>query len=103
MKFQTHNQKEINFIGTGYITEINISYKEIKNTFGKSFENGYKVDAMWVIEFEDGTIATIYNYKNGKNYMGKSGTPKTKINEWNIGGFRNTNALELVKSALGLE
>lgn len=73
--------------GTSLQGYIEISYKELVEKLGKPNDgDGYKVDAEWCVEFEDGTVATIYNYKDGKNYNGSSGTPKTKITDWHIGG-----------------
>ena len=34
----------------------------------------------------DGTIATLYNWKNGKNYNGDDGLELNHIYEWNVGG-----------------
>ena len=62
-------------------------YSKLKKVFGEPGpSDGYKSDAEWEIEFEDGQVATIYNWKNGKNYKGYNGTPKTKITNWHIGG-----------------
>jgi hypothetical protein len=47
----------------------------------------YKSDAEWIVQFEDGLVATIYNYKNGMNYCGSEGTPTHRITDWNIGGY----------------
>ena len=84
---------------------INITYKELKDKLGlpaKEFDD-YKSDAEWHITFEDGTRATIYNYKDGINYCGRAeGTPKTKITEWHVGG-EDKNALELVNRLFGRE
>jgi hypothetical protein len=57
------------------------------------------VDAEWEIEFEDGKVATIYNYKDGKNYNGKSGLPKRKITDWHIGGY-SKDVMERVQNLL---
>ena len=46
-----------------------------------------KVDAEWESTFEDGTIATIYNYKNGLNYLGAEGKRTSEISMWNVGGY----------------
>jgi hypothetical protein len=43
-----------------------------------------KVDAEWKVEFEDGTVACIYNWKNGMNFLGHQGTPTILITEWNV-------------------
>jgi hypothetical protein len=73
--------------GTSLQGYINTDYKTLKTLFGKPMKgDGYKVDAEWIIEFEGKVIATIYNYKDGKNYNGASGLSKTKITDWHIGG-----------------
>jgi hypothetical protein len=53
---------------------------------GNSFDN-YKTDGEWVIEFENGVVATIYNWKDGKNYCGDKGLELEDIQEWHIGGI----------------
>ena len=58
-----------------------------------------KVDAEWTIKFEDGTLATIYNWKNGKNYLGEKGLELSDIGIWNIGGFEK-KAVEAVAAAI---
>ena len=101
MKFTTHNTNQnLNAGGTCLQGEIDIKYSTLVKLFGEHTEaDGYKVDAEWIIEGEDGTIATIYNYKSGKNYNGKSGIATTKITDWHIGGH-NKKAVELVNSIL---
>jgi hypothetical protein len=104
MNFKTHNEDEsINVYGTSLINCIDVSYTELKKAFGKpsdDFDN-YKSDAEWLVKFEDGTVATIYNYKDGKNYMGINGLPKTKIRNWHVGG-NSEKSVELIKKRLGL-
>ena len=102
MKFKTHNENR--YITTGGITSlqghIDISYKELVKIFGESdCWDDYKTDAEWDIEFEDRTVATIYNYKTGKNYLGEEGLSKEEIRDWHIGG-RNKRAVELVHKAV---
>lgn len=66
----------------GYLTA---NYKDIVKLLGKpSDSDGYKVDAEWDITI-NGNVMTVYNYKNGKNYNGSRGIPKTKITDWHIG------------------
>jgi len=88
------------YVGTSLQGYVDVSYKELVAKFGRPSDgDGYKVDAQWAVKFEDGTVATIYNYKDGKNYNGRSGTPKTKIRDWHVGGT-NKLALTYVMKAL---
>ena len=82
----------------GYITA---TYAALVKAFGEpdSDGDGYKIDAKWGLKFEDGTVATIYNWKNGKNYCGVSAPGVKRITEWNIGG-RKELAVTRVKGAL---
>lgn len=66
---------------------LNATYQKIVDRYGLPIEgDGYKTDAEWIIKWDDGEIGTIYNYKNGQNYLGESGLPTEDITEWNIGG-----------------
>ena len=86
MFFKTHNSADISIDGThlqGYVTS---DYSNIVRVFGEPFNgDGYKVDAEWGILFDDGLVATIYNWKNGKNYCGSDGKRVRDIDEWHIG------------------
>lgn len=97
MKFKTHNDKDIDLNGTHLQGQIDTTYSKLKKIFGKPNNgDGYKTDAEWEIEFEDGTVATIYNYKDGFNYNGREyGMSKTKITDWHIGGY-DKKAYEMV-------
>lgn len=87
MEFKTHNQKHVAIHGTSLQGYLYMPYSALKKAFGKpNTGDQYKIDAEWDIEFSDGTIATIYNYKDGKSYLGKDGIPKTQITNWHIGG-----------------
>jgi hypothetical protein len=98
--FFTHNDKSIDCNGTHLQGSITATYAELKALFGKPHDgDGYKVDAEWEIEFADGTVATIYNWKDGKNYNGSSGLPKTKITDWHIGG-NDKKAIQKLKELL---
>lgn len=67
----------------GYVVA---KYSELKKLFGQPTDgDGYKVDAEWELSTPFG-VATIYNYKDGKNYCGVDGTPKTRIEDWHVGG-----------------
>jgi hypothetical protein len=100
MEFKTHNEKLINCGGTSLVGEIKADYSDLKRVFGKPHgSDGCKSDAEWEVEFSNGVVATIYNWKNGKNYLGKHGIAKTKITDWHIGG-KTDEAVSLVKKAL---
>jgi len=75
--------------GTSYKGCINISYAELVAVLGEPIPEFYdtdKSDAEWCILFGSGQVATIYNYKNGHNYLGLNGKDKEDIRDWNIGG-----------------
>lgn len=74
--------------GTCLEGEITADYSVLLSKLGppgESFDN-YKTDAEWIIEFEDGSVATIYNWKDGKNYLGEGGLDLCDIKEWHVGG-----------------
>lgn len=99
MNFITHNQQRINIGGTSLQGYVSTRYRDLVAKLGESMQgDGYKVDAEWNLLFEDGTIATIYNWKNGPAYLGDMATIGA-IDEWNIGGS-SPRAVELVKEAL---
>lgn len=87
MNFITHNLAEIPFESTWLQGRIAATYDELTDLFGRpQLLDGDKVDAEWRIKYEDGTVATIYNWKNGPNHLGSEGTPVEQINEWHVGG-----------------
>jgi hypothetical protein len=62
-------------------------YDKMVERLGKPDLDGTdKTDAEWLIEFDDGTVATIYNWKNGKNYCGANGLNVEDMRDWNVGG-----------------
>jgi hypothetical protein len=71
--------------------------REIESVFGKpNYESeGDKVTTEWNILFDDGTVATIYDWKRYE-----MGAPEMDERiEWNIGG-REPIAVERVEDAL---
>jgi hypothetical protein len=85
--FLTHNDQHIDVNGTCLVGHITAHYSELVDVFGNPTEgDGYKVDAEWKIEFEDGTVGTIYNWKNGPNYCGEHGKLPEFNTDWNVGG-----------------
>ena len=97
MEFQTHNDNpNIPFGGTSLQDYIEADYRTLVTLFGEpTSSDGYKVDAEWIIQFTNGIIATIYNYKSGHNYLGAEGLGVTEITEWHVGG-KTKQSFELV-------
>ena len=54
-------------------------YEELVAVFGEPEGGGDKTTVEWCLEFEDGTVATIYDWKECE-------TPMYKYN-WHIGGM----------------
>ena len=88
MNFKTHNDKEINVNGTSFKGEIFVTFEKLLKVFGTPLgaSSDNKVDVEWNIEFGNGVIATIYNWKNGPASMGEDGTNPVDITTWHIGG-----------------
>ena len=61
------------------------TFDELVQAFGEPFDGHYKTDWEWEIEFDDGIVATIYNWKDGPNYCGSHGKQSFEITEWHIG------------------
>lgn len=72
------------------------SYARLVEVFGEPTFRGDldKVQAEWVLRFADGTIATIYDYKDC--------VAPEQVTDWHVGGFDGTPALEHVCAALGV-
>ena len=112
MNFRTHNNmsKDDRQWGTGLIGYFDLDYDEIVEVFGEPMPgDGYKVDAEWYILFDNGVVATIYNYKDGPNYLGEDAGSwedtwahiKAKNRDWHVGGL-DGHALIHVREALGI-
>ncbi len=85
-------KKTNNTNGTSFQAYIETSYGNLVHHLGNPHITAEesvdkKTDAEWGFKFPDGTIATIYNYKDGKNYLGEKGKAVEDIILWHIGGF----------------
>lgn len=89
MKFTTNAY----FNGTGLQGHITTTYGELVEKFGEPERGGDKTTVEWALEFEDGTVATIYDWKYEETPMYKT--------EWNIGG-KNKEAVYRVYEVMGL-
>jgi len=90
MEYKILNEYSNEINGTCLRGDIEISYEKLVVLFGEPFDwDGYKTDGTWVLKFSDGLIATIYNWKNGKKYLGKYGKDIRDIYHWHIGGHKD--------------
>ena len=89
-----------NIYGTSLQGYIKASYEQLLQTFGapnSTLCDNYKTDVEWAFKFADGTVATLYNWKNGKNYLGDEGLELNDIYEWNVGGFNDKAVSRLLE------
>ena len=71
--------KDSNASGTCLQGYIRAYYHQLVEVFGEpDLTNGDKVTAEWCLDFEDGTVATIYDWKEYETPMG--------LYQWHIGG-----------------
>tara|TARA_R110001583_G_scaffold30466_2_gene105266 strand:- start:1482 stop:1880 length:399 start_codon:yes stop_codon:yes gene_type:complete len=103
MTYKTHNTDVVNINGTSLQDYIDTTYDVLVDIFGEpdpqQLNDGYKVDWEWTIKFECGTVARIYNWKNGPNYCGEAGVGCHQVKQWHIGGFKH-EAVRLVEQAI---
>lgn len=93
MKFRV-NHRDDDMGGTslqGYV-EAPTKFETLVSVFGEPEGGSDKTLAEWVVRFEDGTIATIYDWKN-------YGMRREDITSWHIGGH-SKRAVTLVNLAL---
>lgn len=89
--------------GTWLQGEIETTYQKLYETFGEQSSNGddFKVSCEWVIVFDCGTVATIYDWKRNPKYW-EDGEHFTNVEDWHIGG-KTVRAVELVQEVLDAE
>ena len=95
---------EVELSGTHLQGHIECAYAELVKAFGEPIliaKPDMKTDAEWHGRI-DGEVFTIYNYKDGKNYLGEDGLEVLKITYWHIGGF-TALAFEKVREVLSLK
>lgn len=92
---------------TGY---LDVPYSAWVRLFGEptAETDKYKTDAEWDVSFydEDGErigFATIYNYKDGKNYRGANGLNVEQIRDWHIGGKNRADSIHLLEAYIEQE
>ncbi len=90
------NKKGASVNGTNLKGVVETTYDAIVNLFGKPLGGSAdgKTTCEWILEFEDGTVATIYDWKTGT-------TPK-ELYKWNIGGH-TYKVLELLEKVMNIK
>ena len=90
------NEGQINMSGFSFKGVLVISYDNIVELIGEPNPgDGEKTDASWLITF-DGEPFEIYNWKDGKNYLGAEGLEVEDITNWHIGGRDYDKAVEFI-------
>ncbi|MEY5134623.1 MAG: hypothetical protein RL709_318 [Pseudomonadota bacterium] len=90
------NSNDTSVNGTSLKGYVGTTYDKLVKLFGeplKGSDDG-KTTCEWILEFEDGTVATIYDWKQKQ-------TPKDHF-YWSVGGY-TYEALEHIKKDIGLE
>jgi hypothetical protein len=86
MKFTTNADGN----GTCLQGYMEATYDQLVEVFGEPEGGGDKTTVEWCLAFEDGTVATIYDWKEYQTPMGRY--------NWHIGG-RNNLAVARVQQA----
>ena len=90
--------------GTCNRGDLTATYAELVKCFGEPHyrlshanrENSdCKVSVEWAIKFPDGTISTIYDWKQNEWYCGAEGIPAEQVTEWSIGGNHPESATRI--------
>lgn len=98
---QLRQAESIDASGTCLQGTLRIGYDDLVQVMSKhniQADNGSddgKTDVNWYGKFSDGRIFTIYNWKNGKAYLGDQGKDVQMIRDWHIGGHEITTYQDL--------
>ena len=81
--------------GTYLQGKVNTSYNRLVEVFGKptgfASDDG-KVQVEWAVKFDDGTLATIYDWKEDTN--------PSDVTEWHIGGFSQAAVYNVIDEVI---
>ena len=102
-KYNDNDIHKINMVfntsGTSGKGSFICEYKTLVKVLGQPLKGSddFKTQAEWDIIYKDGTITTIYDWKQGKGYLGEEGIEPKEVIEWNVGGNEETKSLEHLK------
>jgi len=92
MSITFENNSKVSINGTCLQGYIETTYDELVNVFGQPTElEGDKVTVEWILQFSDGTVASIYDWKLSETPMGTY--------RWHIGGM-SQRAVDLVTDCM---
>lgn len=83
---------------------VNTTYRDLVRAFGvphRFEEPGEKVDVQWTLADEGGNVVTVYNYKDGPNYMGSHGMAVEEITDWHIAGSGSDSVSAVINALEG--
>lgn len=95
-------------VGVGYF-DAPFSYVRAilgEPIYKKGYEgHDYKSDVVWqiIIKSKSIEIIRVYNYKNGKNYLGDKGLEPERITRWYIGSNHRDKARAYIGNRLNVE
>lgn len=86
--------------GTSFKGYLLANYNDLVSVFSRPITDidDCKTDAEWIIDTPYG-VTTIYNYKNGKRYLGKNGLDTSIICKWHVGA-KKLKSFEWIKTEL---
>lgn len=81
---------------------IEASYDELVAAFGEPRKgDGYKTEAVWIVDLTPEVSVQIYNYKNSRSY--DKANPRIQgVREWSVDGTQS-DAIEWVRGQLNQE
>lgn len=102
MEYRVNSGNMDAFIGSSLRGYLEAPYPEVVDRLGEPLHDDFdgKADAVWMVEFADGTFASVYNYKDGRNYLGEEGIPTEELSHWHIGG-KSERAAKLIHWLFG--
>jgi len=101
--------KNNNMDGTHLVGEVETTYKNLVEKFGPPHYDyktsdqltDNKISVEWNLRFQKtNDVVTIYNWKDGKNYLGDDEGDEVKnITDWHIGGY-NSKVVTMIKEVI---
>jgi hypothetical protein len=100
--------KNNNMDGTHLVGEVETTYKNLVEKFGPPHYDyktsdrltDNKISVEWSLRFQEtNDVVTIYNWKDGKNYLGNEGDEVEDIKNWHIGGY-SSKVVPMIKEVI---